>query len=320
MEQLDKKNIYGARIKDKNVLMESTSGGVFTSISDEIIHLGGFICGAIYTSDYKVKHVITDSYIIRDKMRGAKYVQSNIKEVIPQVLDYLRKNRIVLFCGTPCQVAAIKKLASLKKIEKKLITIDIICHGVPSPKIFEEHIKMIENKYGTIKSYVFRDKQKGWRGQNVTIISKNGIVPDVDARLYSSLYFNSLIIRPSCTECKYANVNRVGDITIGDFWGISKEKSVFNDNLGISQVMLNTNKGKALFERIKSQLEYFEVKSENYIQPNMKRPTEKSLGYEAFWRKYQKGGLKNVKLLVKYFRFWMLPYRVINKIQKKVKI
>ncbi len=177
MWNVNKSIVYGARIIDKTILKNSTSGGVFSPISDLIIKNGGLVCGAVYSSDYKVKHVISASPEVRNEMRMAKYVQSNMGDIISKILKHLEKDQIVLFSGTPCQVAAVKNVVSAKHLEKNLVTIDIICHGVPSPQLFKEHIDMIEKKYGAIKSYTFRDKQKGWRGQNVTIITESGIVP-----------------------------------------------------------------------------------------------------------------------------------------------
>ena len=313
MRNVNKSIVYGARIIDKTVLENSTSGGVFSPISDLIIKNGGLVCGAIYSSDYKVKHVISASTEVRNEMRMAKYVQSDMGDIISKILKYLEKDQIVLFSGTPCQVAAVKNVASAKHVDKKLVTIDIICHGVPSPQLFKQHIDMIEKKYGSIKSYIFRDKQKGWRGQNVTIITESGTVPDKDAKLYSSLYFNSLIIRPSCYKCPFASVNREGDITIGDYWGILQENERTNDNLGISQIMLNTQKGKKIFDAIKQELEYFEIKSDNYIQPNMRRPTERSLVADAFWKVYKKRGIQSGKYFLKTLKYRMIPYRILNK-------
>ena len=315
MGSVNEQSIYGVRTKDSITLKNSTSGGVFTVISDLIIEEGGMVCGAVYNSNYEVKHVISNSKNVRDGMRGAKYVQSEIKDVIPDIIKYLESNYVVLFSGTPCQVAAIKRIVSMKKLGEKLVTIDIICHGVPSPGIFKEHIKLIEEKYGAIKSYIFRDKQKGWRGQNVTIMTEKGVVSDEDAKIFSSLYFNSLIIRPSCNNCHFASIKRVGDITIGDFWGVSQENISFDDNLGISQVMINTEKGKRIFDKIRKQIEYFEVKSNCYIQPNMVKSTERNPIANTFWSKYKKGGIEYGGKILKTLRYRMIVYKIFDKIR-----
>lgn len=306
--------VYGARIKDNTVLRESTSGGLFTAFSDTVIENGGFVCGAVYSREHEVKHVITSQKQIRDEMRGAKYVQSNLGNVIRDVIKHLNAGDCVLFVGTPCQVSALKKVVSIKSNDDKLITIDIVCHGVPSPGIFKQHVSYIENKYGKIKSYLFRDKQKGWRGQNVTITTETGVVPDEDAKLFSSLYFNSLIIRPSCFECPFSSIVREGDITISDYWGIAKENESFDDNRGVSTVMINSEKGNILFDTIKDNIDYFEVNSDSYIQPNMKKPTERNLVANSFWRVYNRKGLGGAKSFLKNLKYRMLPYRIKNKL------
>ena len=308
--------VYGARIKDNTVLRESTSGGLFTAFSDTIIENGGFVCGAVYSPGIEVKHVITNQKQIRDEMRGAKYVQSNLVNVIRDVTNHLNSGDSVLFVGTPCQVSALKKFVSTKSNDDKLITIDIVCHGVPSPGIFKQHVSYIENKYGKITSYLFRDKQKGWRGQNVTITTETGIVPDEDAKLFSSLYFSSLITRPSCYECPFSSVEREGDITISDFWGIANENEAFDDNRGVSTVMINTDKGNELFDSIKDKIDYFEVNSDSYIQPNMERPTERNLVADSFWKAYSQKGFGGAKDFLKNLKYIMLPYRIKNKISR----
>ena len=310
--------VYGARIKDNTVLLESTSGGLFTAFSDTVIENGGFVCGAVYSREHEVKHVITNQKQIRDEMRGAKYVQSNLGNVIRDVIKHLNAGDCVLFVGIPCQVSALKKVVSIKSNDDKLITIDIVCHGVPSPGIFKQHVSYIENKYGKIKSYLFRDKQKGWRGQNITITTETGVVPDEDAKLFSSLYFNSLIIRPSCFECPFSSIVREGDITISDYWGIAKENEAFDDNRGVSTVMINSEKGNILFDTIKDNIDYFEVNSDSYIQPNMKKPTERNLVANSFWRVYNRKGLGGAKSFLKNLKYRMLPYRIKNKLCKLI--
>jgi len=314
MGDVNKTIVYGVRIKDSGILKKSTSGGIFTALSDRIIEDGGVVCGAVFTSDYEVKHVVSNSKKIRDNMRGAKYVQSNMKDAIPDIIKSLENKCMVLFTGTPCEVSAIKKIAAIKKLDKRLITVDIICHGVPSPNLFKEHISMITKKYGTVKAYIFREKKKGWRGQNVTVITERGFVPDEDAKLFSSLYFNSLIIRPSCHNCKFASIKREGDITIGDFWGISHENTAYDDNVGISQVIINTEKGKQLFDKVKKDIEFFEVMSDSYIQPNMIKPTQRSIIADTFWKTYKRKGIEGGKKILRTLKYRMIPYRIWNKI------
>lgn len=308
-------NVYGARINNLDILKKSTSGGVFTVISDLFLKGGGLVCGAVYSSNMEVNHIVSKNKKDRDLMRGAKYVQSNMGNVMNEVIEYLQLGIPVLFSGTPCQVLAIKKIAKMKKVEDKLFAIDIVCHGVPSPGLFKEHILNLEKKYGKITSYIFRDKRKGWRGQNVTVTTEKGIIPDKDAKLYSSLYFNSLIIRPSCHNCQFSSIERYGDITIGDFWGISEENSKYDDNLGISQVMINSKKGEEVFDHIKDSLDFFEVASNSYIQPNMKKPTKQNEVTNIFWNKYNKYGIVIGNSFLRQIKIRLLPYRINSKLK-----
>lgn len=307
--------IYGARNRDPQILQNSTSGGIFSAFTKVIIENGGYVCGAVFDNEYRVIHTVANNIEQCRKMCGAKYVQSELGGALDEIVRLMANGRTVLFVGTPCQVAGVKNIAELKKLSDKLITVDIICHGVPSPGIFREHIQAIEKSYGKVLSYSFRDKKKGWRGQNVTIRTESGIVPDDDAKVFTKLYFNSLIIRPSCFSCQFASVDRSGDITIGDFWGIEGENPEYDDNKGISEILINTDKGLGLFHAIGGDVEYFEVKSTSYIQPNMKSPTEQSVVAGDFWKQYKKHGFACTKKFLRSLRQRILCRKVIRKIK-----
>ncbi|MBQ2986546.1 MAG: Coenzyme F420 hydrogenase/dehydrogenase, beta subunit C-terminal domain [Tyzzerella sp.] len=307
--------VFGVRNKDEAVLKQSTSGGFFTAVSDLFLENGDSVCGVVFSEDYEAIHVLTNEKKARDKMRGAKYVQSSLGNIFEGIERLLADNKKVLFIGTPCQVVGLKNYICQKKInEINLFTIDIICHGVPSPAVFREHIRFIEQKYGKIINYSFRDKEVGWRGQNVTIKTNQGRVPQKIAKSYSNLYFNSLIIRPSCHKCQFSTLKRKGDITIGDFWRINEENSKFNDNKGVSEVLINSEKGLALFEMCKEKLEHFKVSSQSYIQPNMLCPTEKHFATEWFWHRYLLEGF------TRYRSIWckLKLKTVISKIRRKL--
>lgn len=307
--------VLGVRNKDEYVLKQSTSGGFFTAVSDLFLENGDSVCGVVFSDDFKAVHVLTNEKKVRDKMRGAKYVQSSLGNIFEEIEQLLSVNKKVLFVGTPCQVVGLKNYICQKKTnEINLFTIDIICHGVPSPKVFRDHIRFIEQKYGEIIDYSFRDKEVGWRGQNVTITTNQCRVPDKIAKSYSDLYFNSLIIRPSCYKCQFSTLKREGDITIGDFWGINEENIKFDDNKGISEVLINSEKGLALFEMCKEKLEHFEVRSQSYIQPNMLYPTEKHFATEWFWHRYSHEGFASYRSI--WCRLKLRTF--INKIRRKL--
>lgn len=285
-------DVLGARVPDDEILLKSTSGGVFTAISDYILSIGGYVCGAVYGESFEVVHVCSNSIKQRNLMRGAKYVQSNTLSCFKDIIMLLRENKKVLFTGTPCQVAGIKNIAEHYEISNNLYTVDIVCHGVPSSRLFIEYVHYLKEKYGEISNINFRNKEIGWRGQNITIQTESKKpISAIDRKLFSGLYFSNLIMRDSCNSCKFASIYRAGDITMGDFWGISDENPMYDDNKGVSILLINTSNGQELLRMIRDQINSFTVYGKSYIQPNMMTPTKKSVDSDLFWTMYKKNGI-----------------------------
>lgn len=205
---------------------------------------------------------------------------------------------MVLFSGTPCQVVGLKEYLSLRKINgDKLITNDIICHGTPSPLIWHEYVSMMEKKYkGQLTSYLFRDKNAGWRGYHIRAMFDNGIVVSDNnlTNTFVKLFAADVMLRPSCYFCPYASLKRCGDITIGDFWGIEKVDAVYSDNAGVFLVIINTKKGERLFSKVKKSelVTVKKYKAEVLTQPNLRTPTDFGMHYDAFWHEYLTRGFK----------------------------
>lgn len=275
---------YAARIKESDYLFKSTSGGVFTAVSNYILENGGCICGATYSNDFKaVNHTIAFNKETRDKMRKAKYVQSDLKDIFKTVNEYLKSDRTVLFSGTSCQIHALNIFLDLIKTKKdNLYTIDIVCHGAPSPLVFKRFVDDIQQKYGEIKKIEFRSKEFGWHSGASTVIElKNGKkVPSKYSNKYAALYFKNIITRPVCFNCCYTTIFRVGDISIGDCWGIEKTNSWLNDEKGVSLLLINTTKGQKIFENVKNDLFIEKHYISDFLQPNLKGPTSKPLNYD----------------------------------------
>lgn len=302
--------VYAAKNKNDNIRRKSTSGGLFTAISNYVLEKKGVVYGSIMNNDFKVVYLRAESKKDIDNMRGSKYVQSDLKETFSSIKKDLEKNLMVLFVGTPCYVQGLKSY--LRKEYDNLILCDIVCHGVPSPLIFDEHVNFI-NKMGKLKKYTFRDKEIGWRGTNVTIEydtkkESNTVVSDI----FSNLYFDGYISRICCSKCKYTSINRVSDITIGDFWEIEKSHNDFNDEKGINLVLINTLKGKKVFENIKDELEYIESSIDKCIQPQLKYPSKENKNKKQFWNDYEKKGFMYVAK--KY-----TTYGKINSVKKRIK-
>lgn len=236
---------YAAQADDK-IRAVSSSGGVFTPLAESIIDRGGVVCGAAFREDWTVHHIIVDNKADIAKLRGSKYVQSEIGDCFKRVKSLLREGKWVLFSGTPCQVAGL--YTYLGKDYDTLLTVDIFCHGAPSPGVWKRYLR--ENyEPGTIANVNFRDKSAiGWSCSHVAITQKNG-KKDVSNN-YTKWFHGSVILRPSCANCKYNKLPRPSDISLGDWWGISKIDNSLNDGKGLSNVLINSPKGKSIYEQL----------------------------------------------------------------------
>ena len=295
IETSSKSAIYAAKNRSEIDRMNSRSGGIFTAISDEFIFNDNIVYGCLLDDKWNVKHEKANDLIIRNKFRGSKYVQSNIASSFSSVKKDLDSGKYVLFTGTPCQVDAIQ---SCIKNNENLYTLDVICYGVSSPQFWADYIQYIEHKYnGKVEQFDFRDKRKfGWKAHNESFVINE---KKYYSREYSYFFKKQLSLRPSCFQCPYKTPNRISDITLGDFWGIDKVCPEFYDNMGISLVMINTEKGQVLWEKIKHKIIYQKISSENYMQPSLTGANGIPDLYTSFWNDYAKNGFSFV--LNKYY-------------------
>jgi len=295
--------IYAAKNKNKQVRMNSSSGGIFHELSEAILDSGGYVCGAIYDDDFTVIHEISNDKTIRNKMQGSKYVQSNMDYLYRKIEEKLGTNVKVLFTGTPCQVDGVYSYLKYKRIDTdNLYTCDIICHGVPSPKIYKQYLKDLENRFKSkIKSVNFRFKENN-EITNIRIEFENGeeyISNYTKGDYLYNLFLKDFILRDSCYRCNYANMNRVSDITIGDFWGIDKVDQSFNDNKGISLVIINSKKGKDIFNQISEKFDLLLINNkEDCLQDNLKKPSGIPKEYEEVWQEYYKRNYEGLKEMI----------------------
>lgn len=310
---IDKPLAYGARHKDMNEVETSRSGAAFIAISDYILEQGGVVYGAGYTDHFRVVHKCATTKEERDEFKGSKYVQSDMTGVFRQVKQDLRDGLTVMFSGTPCQTSGLNSYIG-KRLRENLFLVDIVCHGVPSPYMWRDYIAYLEKKQGAPIVWVnFRDKQKyGWAAHHETFKFKNG----GGKMSFTFLFYKHIMFRKSCGKCHFANTKRPSDITIADFWGWEKTDPDFNaDNKGVSLVLLNTEKGRNLFEAVKNKMNTFPAKFEDCLQPNMLHPSEIHPKRDQFEKEYAKKGFKYV-----YFKYGEEGWR--NKLfwyKKKIK-
>lgn len=267
----ENQNIFACSSKDDSLRFKSSSGGVFSAISEYVLSKNGGVCAVGYSKDYKeCLHKIITTEDELDDLRRAKFVQSIKNNIFNEVKDFLESSRILLFCGTPCEVGGLKQF--LNKEYPNLITCDIICGCVSSPDVYSKYIDyLIKKNNSKVTSVNFKDKRLGWRGKAIAVSFENG-----------SEYYNSILeddycvsfhsrynIRPSCFNCKYRDLQRVSDITLGDFWGIEKYNEMLDDNKGLSFVLTNSVKGQNIIKNIDNfNIEEMNISLEEYSVNN----------------------------------------------------
>lgn len=241
---------FAAKNNDENIRQQSSSGGIFTLIASEVINNGGVVFGAKYNSTWEVEHDYTDTINGLAKFRGSKYVQSKIGNNYILAEEYLKDGKQVLFSGTPCQIAGLKRF--LRKEYENLICVDIICHGVPSPNVWNKYITNLQKKGQQIKFVSHRDKTNGWKLFGVKIDSTDGTICNetLQENIYLKVFLQNLCLRPSCYKCQTLSGKSKSDITIADFWGIQHLHPDFDDDKGCNLVLINSEKGLNLFNEL----------------------------------------------------------------------
>lgn len=237
---------------NEEIRLKSSSGGIFSLIAEEIINQGGVIFGAAFTDDFRsVHHICVDNTVDLDKLRGSKYVQSKIGDTYQQAKDFLDCGRKVLFTGTPCQIGGL--YSYLRKPYENLFTLDIICHGVPSPMVWEKYVEDREKKVAsTTQQVFFRHKKYGWKTFAVLFKFSNdtAYMKKFHDDLFMKAFLNDLCLRPSCYSCSFKTLKRQADITLADFWGVQNVLPEMDDNKGTSLIIIHSAKGRMLFDSI----------------------------------------------------------------------
>ncbi len=300
---IPKENIdcYAAKHTNGKEVKTSRSGGFFIALAEYALANQGVVFGAEFQD---VKTVIHKSETTKqgiDRFKGSKYVQSDMRDCFNECIQCLKDDKLVLFSGTACQIDGLISLLKTKKISmEKLITVDIVCHGVPSPKIWNDYVSQLEkkNNSGEIVDVNFRNKALfGWREHKESYIFSNG--ETVVSEAFTKVFYLHIMFREACYNCSYTTPHRNADITIADYWGIENNATEFDDNLGVNLVLVHSDKGRRVFEQIKSNINYRQTNLENSMQPNLKKPSHKGERYDAFWEDYLK--LSNDKFMKKYF-------------------
>lgn len=263
--------VYAAFNKNEEIRMQSSSGGVFTALAEQIIQEGGVVFGARFNEDWEVIHDYTETAAGLSVFRGSKYVQSRIGDTFNQTEQFLKQGRSVLFSGTPCQIAGLKLF--LRKEYENLLTVDLICHGVPSPGIWRKYLEELIAREGKKKNSVFfhsnpilpnsirdisriefRNKRLGWKKYSFALTlsvpirhgAKNTVLlsEPYNENIFMKGFLADLYLRPSCYACPSKSLKSGSDVTIGDYWGIQNIKPEIDDDKGVCCLLINSDKGK----------------------------------------------------------------------------
>lgn len=261
--------IYAAKANDEEIRRCSSSGGLFSVFANHILNLGGIVIGvAIDYNNGKVFHKMIESIDELKDLRGSKYVESDISSLFSTIKEILQKGKLVLFSGTPCQVAGLKKF--LRKDYPNLFLIDIICHGVSNPYVWAKYLDYLDVR--KIKSINFRGKESGWRNYSFELeyMDSFGKIKSIseskENNIFLKGYAKNLFMRPSCENCSFKPPKGYSDITLGDFWGIWSIKPNIDDNKGVSIVCVNSTKGKEFFELILNKINAYAVEYEDVFR------------------------------------------------------
>lgn len=251
--------VYGCKNNDKEIRLTSSSGGMFTVLAEHILAKGGMVFGAAFDEKWQVHHIAVHDSTELKKIRGSKYVQSFIGCTYNEAEKLLKKGSYVLYSGTPCQIAGLKRF--LGKEYDNLYTVDVVCHGIPSPMIYRKQLAEAEAVTGSaIKLVCFRDKQDGWKRGHLVFQTATGVISKSKQESpYMRLFLAGVSVRPSCPQCHYNNQHSSADLTIADYWGVDKQFPYYDDDQGVTLVLVNNEKGQQLFENIKSRISYIET-------------------------------------------------------------
>ena len=253
--------VYAAKNTKEEIRLKSSSGGVFTALAEDIIHKGGVVFGVSFDKEWNVVHTYTENIEGLAAFRGSKYVQSKVGSSYKEVKSFLKSGREVLFTGTSCQIAGLKNF--LRKDYPNLLTIEILCHGVPSPKVWQQYLfeKKAQFRCNDISQINFRDKRNGWSQFHMVINFTNGnlYTAPFSNDTYFKGFLSNLYLRPSCYSCKCKNGRANSDLVIADYWNINEALPEYNDNKGISLVLINSPKGLSTINSLSTQIDYKET-------------------------------------------------------------
>lgn len=311
--------VYAAKNKNEEILMKSSSGGIFSLLAEAVINEGGFVFGAKFDKEWNVVHDWTNNIEGITPFRGSKYVQSTIGNTYQEAKNFLNQGKKVLFSGTPCQIAGLKNF--LRKEYDNLLTLDMVCHGVPSPLIWRQYLehkrKQIGGKNSVITDISFRDKKQSWQKYSLRLSINDTIFYErASVNSYLVGFGKDLYLRTSCHYCSVRGGRSHSDITIGDFWGIQNYYSDISINQGVSLVFLNSHKALEVYNTIRPYLQDIESSYEKGLKsnPSIERSSVLTPYRNKFWELYKKKGIKAISIMIRLIKY-NYPLRIYKKVK-----
>ena len=259
---------WAAYCKEDKIRLASSSGGIFSLLAEEILEEGGVVFGAAFDGQMMVHHVAVESVRDLERLRGSKYLQSRIENSYADVKAYLAADRKVLFSGTACQIAGL--LHFLGRPYEKLWTVDVLCHGVPTPTLWKNYLSEQNRAFKMpVRQISFRDKSQGWKKYQMAWKVEGGEIyrQPASRNPYMRLFLSNICLRPSCYDCHFKGFPRVSDLTLGDCWGVEQHSPEMDDDKGTSVVIVNTEKGNTLREKIAGRCVWKEEKLDVLLPP-----------------------------------------------------
>lgn len=322
----DLPEVYAAQINDREKCQQASSGGMGPAIYDYFIAHGGIVYGSAFTEDFDVQHIRCKNEKDIAQIVGSKYTQSKMGDIYCHIETDIKDGRQVCFIGTPCQNQALKNFLQSRRVAiTNLFCIDFICHGVPSPMVWKDYIQGLKKeKNQEIRSVKFRNKSKGWSTPDLKIEFPDTIYTKfLGEEPYYNCFIKNYTLRESCYHCPFTSLYRSSDITIGDFWGAEERFSeVIETELGVSLAMINTPKGKLLWENIKHNCWNERVDFNMFYQRSLHLPALRPAKREKFWNEYLHAE-KKIEVVRKYGKVNKTFYRLKTKMVafvKKIKV
>ena len=283
---------YIVKHQNPEVRQRSRSGGAFVALTDPLLAAGWRVAGCALTEDFSAAHALAADAAERDAFCGSKYVQSAPGDSYAQVAQALATGG-VCYSGTPCQVAGLQAFLQAAGADTtRLLTVDIACHGVPSPGVWQAYLRALAQRFGgAVEAVNFRDKAFGWTATRETV----RIAGQTHAsEQFSHLFYGHHCLRPACAHCRYKRLPRPGDLTLADAWGVSRHHADFADALGVSLVLVHTDRGQAAFEQAKAALAWRPVAFADFAQPALRRNHPPTPRRSRFWRRLRRQGMPAV--------------------------